>query len=148
MVRAEVSAMAQEAGQQQEGVGWTPPRGRWTSEDGKRMVAAFLAAGVSPGEFGARHGIESGKVTWWLRRFGKRTRARRSTPGPSLFAPVRLVRPPGSSSAGAKTGSGRINNAATLEVVLGGGRSVRVGRDFDETHLRRVVAALEGEGRC
>jgi len=32
---------------------------------------------------------------------------------------------------------------ASLEVVLGGGRSIRVGSAFDADHLRAVVAALE-----
>ena len=38
--------------------------------------------------------------------------------------------------------------ASTLEVILAGGRAVRVFPDFDAPTLRRLLALLQGEGAC
>ena len=38
--------------------------------------------------------------------------------------------------------------ASALEVILTDGRTVRVAPGFDAATLRRLLAVLEGEGRC
>lgn len=125
---------------------WVPPEGRkWTMDDAREMAKAFEASGKNLAEFGRGHGLTPERLRWWLKRMGKpSTRGRPSSGGPMVFAPVRLVSAVGRGIASEKTSS---VSESTIEVVLVGGRRVRVGTEFDVGLLRRVVAALE-DGRC
>jgi hypothetical protein len=65
---------------------------------------------------------------FWRRELAERDRRRRSN-GRPRFVPVQMTAQPASN--------------AMLEVVLRGGRTVRVSAGFDPEHLRAVVTALE-----
>jgi transposase len=78
-------------------------------------------------EFCEGAGLSVPSFYWWRRQVRIRD-ARRGGDRPR-FVPVRLMPAPS------------VN--ASLEVVLGGGQSIRVGSGFDADHLRAVVAALE-----
>jgi hypothetical protein len=88
------------------------------------------ASGQGVREFCQAAGLSVPSFYWWRRevqvRDGRRGGSRRPR-----FVPVQIApKPP----------TGR---AVGIEVVLAGGRSIRVGSGFDAEHLRAVVAALE-----
>jgi hypothetical protein len=65
---------------------------------------------------------------WWRRELRIRD-ARRVTGNRPKFVPVRMTP--------------QQAPVSVIEVVLAGGRLIRVGSGFDADHLRAVVAALE-----
>jgi transposase len=85
------------------------------------------ASGRGVREFCEGAGLSVPSFYWWRREV--RIRDSRAGAVRPRFVPVRLA-----SESFAD---------ASLEVVLGGGRSIRVGSGFDADHLRAVVAALE-----
>ena len=73
-------------------------------------------------------------------RFWRRTIADRDAQA-TRFVPVRVV--PEQKATGDGSDNGSDNG---LELLLGSGRVLRIGRDFDAATLRRLLALLE-EGR-
>ena len=114
---------------------WRPSRERrWSEQEGRAMVAALRASGASIGEFAARHELDPQRVRYWLGRVEEGRAARRRMGNRAIgFAPVRVIEAPTREAALARV----------IEVAVGPA-VVRVGEDFDEGHLRRVVAALRG----
>ena len=114
---------------------WTPPwdRRRWSESDGRAMVEAFRRSGDSIRAFARRHGLDPQRVRRWVARLDGGAGTREAGE-PVSFAPVRLIVPEGAEA----------SPAAGLEVAIGGA-VIRVGRDFDEELLRRVVHALAGQ---
>jgi transposase len=107
-------------------------RKSWTQADAREVLGALEASGRRLTEFAREHGLVAERLYVWRRRF-ERERAGKA----AAFVPVRVVEPE------------RPARAGRLEVVLPGGLRVRVGADFDEQQLRRVVAALRAETpRC
>ena len=124
---------------------WSPPQGRvWTREDARRMEEAWRRSGEKVGAFARRHAVGEERLRWWLRRLRKE-REGSSQQRPVRFAPVRLVEQ--SAAQPPRQGQGPARAVGALEVLVAGGRVVRVGSDFDAALLRRVVAALE-EAPC
>jgi hypothetical protein len=76
-------------------------------------------------EFCVDAGLSLPSFYWWRRELRSRD-ARRDAGQRPRFVPVRVTAA-----------------ASVLDVVLGGGRVVRVGGGFDAAHLCAVVAALE-----
>jgi transposase len=75
-------------------------------------------------------GLSVPSFYWWRREVRVRD-ARRGGSRRPQFVPVQITpKPP-------------MGTAVGVEVVLAGGRSIRVGPGFDADHLRAVVAALE-----
>ncbi len=105
------------------------------------MAEALKKSGETPKAFGVRHGIAADRVNWWLRRLARTPTATQRSAGQVPFAPVKVLASKAVKPAAPAVGS-------SLEVVLRGGRAVRVGPEFDPAHLRRVIAAIEGEARC
>jgi hypothetical protein len=79
-------------------------------------------------EFCEGAGLSVPSFYWWRREVRIRD-SRRGGGDRPRFVPVRMTPGP--------------PEDASLEVVLGGGRSIRVGSGFDAQHLRAVVTALE-----
>lgn len=98
------------------------------------MVAALRRYGGGVADFAVRHDLDPQRVRYWIGRVeqGRRARPRLGRGEAVVFAPVRVIDSPAKAAP-----------AQVLEVVVGAA-VVRVGGDFDETHLRRVVAALGG----
>jgi transposase-like protein len=94
----------------------------------RRMVRQWRSSGLSVREFCREHDISEPNFYAW-----RRTIAQRDAQAPR-FVPVQVVseeKPVGNASGQA------------LELLLGSGRVLRVGPDFDEPTLRRLLALLE-----
>ena len=121
-------------------------RRRWSLRDKVRIVAESNEPGSMIRAVAARHGVcESLLFTW-------RRQAREGLLGPALespaFVPVQalglastavapLAERPSPASASLSAGA-----PGLIEIDLGNGRQVRVGRDVNLAALRRVLAAL------
>ena len=111
----------------------------------RKMLARWRKSGLSQAAFCREHGLSAKTLAWWKRELGRRdaaTAGRRTVrpSGPASpsdtmgFAPVRLVGAVGDVPVG----------HGGLEVVLAGGRRVRVGSGVDRELLAMVVSVLEG----
>ena len=92
----------------------------------RRRIAEWRASGLSVRAFCARRGLATPSFYAWRRALEQRDAER------PAFVPVRVV-PDGLPAC-----------AGTLEVVLPGGRIVRVTPGFDAATLRQLLAVLEG----
>jgi transposase len=110
-------------------------RRRWLREQKLAILAEVDAPGGSVSEVARRHALHTSLVFRWRRDLAKRTRSVSASPEQS-FLPVRLP-PPSVPALPAPMRSG------TIEVVLAGGRMLRVGADVDTAVLVRIVKALE-----
>ena len=97
----------------------------------KRRVARWRASGESAAVFGRRQGWHPRTLTWWASRL--RRGAVRVPPDTKSVALVRILAAP---KLAAPIGT-------PIELVLAGGRVLRVGRDFEVDVLRALVDALE-----
>ena len=62
--------------------------GRRSAAEWAQLVDEWMRSGLSPAEFGAKHGIAGARLTWWKWHLGKtRTRSRRGA-----RAAVKLVK--------------------------------------------------------
>jgi transposase len=109
-------------------------RRRWRREQKLAILAEVDVPGGSVSEVARRHALHTSLLFRWRRDLAKRTRSASASPEPS-FLPVRL--PPSVPALPAPARSG------TIEVVLAGGRTLRVGADVDVAALVRIVEALE-----
>jgi hypothetical protein len=102
------------------------------------MIAAWARSGLSQAEYCRRQGIQAVTFSWWKRRLsqaevgaGDRRQDRfRSAAVKAGFVEVRVP---------------QLTRAA-YEVVLPGGRTVRVPGDFDAQVLGRLIAVVEAAG--
>ena len=90
-------------------------------------------SGLSQAEFCRRRQVNYGTFAWWKRQLGKAAADVPKQPGrlakaSRRFVEVRLASP---------------LPAPAYEVVLAGGRSIRVGAQFDPEILSRLIAAVE-----
>lgn len=121
---------------------------RLKAADWAALIDEWRQSGLSLPAFCQRHGLSRGTMQNWvykpaLQRAVEEARAAevpqadrplRSAPAPA-FLPVRVAEVTAASQSPDRTG---------VEIVLGAGRRVVVGVDFDPETLRRVVAVLEG----
>jgi hypothetical protein len=108
---------------------------RWTAAEARAVLAAQAESGQSVAAFARRQGLTPWRLYDWQRRL----RQDETSVGPS-FLPVRIVPSRG-------TVAGPVDAASGIEIVLGGGRRIRVGATFDPAVLTRVLAVLE-HGPC
>lgn len=121
--------------------------GQW-----QRVIAALESSGLSRAEFCRRRHLNYHTVTYWVRRFeqasgmsahGGARRANRPQPVPTAAAGreepsfLEVSLPAGRERALA------LNTPATYEVQLASGRSIRLGGDFDDGVLARLIQAAE-----
>jgi transposase-like protein len=108
----------------------------WTAEDAAEVIAAWRASGARLAAFARAHGTHAQRIRNWrdrkLRRGERRAQKEKRRPA---MLPVRVV------SDGAVRSSGTATSA--MEVVISGGRSVKVGADFDAAALTRLLTTLE-----
>lgn len=111
-----------------------PRRSReaWVEEVGRQR-----ASGLGVREYAAVHQLDPGTLAGWSSRL-RNTAAPNSGPTTS-FLPVRVAAP---------RPEARPEQSGGLELVLPGGRVIRVADDFDEKALLRLVRALEGGVAC
>jgi transposase len=118
-------------------------RRSWSTEQKAAIVAEIDVGGATLSEVARRHGIHSSLLFRWRKTFGsvmgappKAVSVAMSSPTPR-FMPVMLPPPssPEPTVAPVQTSS--------IEIVLGGHRTLRVGADVDTAALLRIVDALE-----
>jgi hypothetical protein len=98
-------------------------RQRWSEDERRALLAACAQSGLSVKAFAAAADVPYTTIVYWKRRSAAETGAR--------FVPVEIER----------------RADATIDVMVGGA-VVRVGADFDESLLVRVVRALRACGSC
>lgn len=99
------------------------------------MIGEAARSGMSVRAFCAAHGVTEAQFYRWqrkLRNAGGSTKRRKVSRPATSFALV-------------SADSGGVGDAG-IELVLSGGRKLRIGRGVDGETLGRVVAALEGGG--
>lgn len=93
-----------------------------TAAERAELVARWRASGKTAREFGARHGVKSTALYAW-----SKVASRSAAPA---FVEVQVA-------------AGALTEAPAVEVLLAGGRVVRVREVVDPRVLRSVVEALE-----
>lgn len=99
---------------------------RWTVDDARAVVAAYVASGLSARAFSLREGIDPQRLRRWNRAIGESPRSA-ETP---TFVEVPRER------------------ADIVEIVLRNGRVVRVAESVDVAALARIADALDGGVAC
>ncbi|MCZ7680261.1 MAG: hypothetical protein M5U28_21350 [Sandaracinaceae bacterium] len=111
-------------------------KAEWTAEDAAEVIAAWRASGATLAAFARAHGTHAQRIRNWrdgkLRQGSRRGSKKRREPA---MLPARVVGDAAVQPRGAAT--------SAMEVVLSGGRSVRLGADFDAAALSRLVTTLE-----
>lgn len=115
-------------------------RRTWSQAEKEQIVAASYAPGASVSEVARRHDVNANLVFTWRRQAGEGA-ADGQASAPALV-PVTVVPEEPEAPAASSTADGA-HRAGMMEIDLGDGRRVRVGRDVDVTALRRVLSALE-----
>ena len=109
----------------------------WTREQGRRHLQAQAESGLTVRDYCFAHGLKTHTFHNWRRRLTQESEGSRSedlessVPGGPAFVEVFV---------------GSLQPRETpsvVEVVLQGGRRLRVGPGFDEKTLRRLVTLLE-----
>jgi hypothetical protein len=97
----------------------------------RQVLTRWQSSGLSVRAYCEIHRISLPSFYWWRREIPRRDRAQ------TQFLPVRVV-----AEAVASDGDG-----SAIEVVLAGGRCLRVRPGFDRATLLRLLDALEDGGR-
>jgi len=107
------------------------PEARW-----RALVGEHARSGESVAEFCERRSLKTPTFYQWRRRL-----AGVATPVPAGFLPIEI--------AARRSRRSSVSSAsAGVEVVLEGGRRLRLERGFDPAVLAAAVTALEGDGPC
>jgi len=110
-------------------------RGRyWRAADAERVLAVWRASGQSLAAFAGEHGLSRARLARWRERLAKKRLGR------PVFHPVRVVADP-------ETRAMVASPTAPLELVLSGGRRIRIAPGFDAELLAELVRVVEG-WRC
>ena len=135
-------------------------RRSWSVTQKRAIIGEIGVGDATLSDVARRHGIHTSLLFRWRRDLGSEVPAtasephRGSTPpAPRTalsFVPVMLA-PPASSTPAAVPCSTTAENmtagtigSGIIEIVIVGGRAVRVGPDVDALALVRIIAALEG----
>lgn len=118
----------------------TGRRRSWSTAMREQIVSETLGAQTTVTEVARRHDVDRSLVYRWRREFGVVGRVR----GTGMFLPVEV------SDGGVATetfSDAKVEMAVAdpglIEIVLGGGRCVRVGAGFDADALSRVLGVLD-----
>jgi transposase-like protein len=125
---------------------------RVTRETWAKRVERWQDSGLTIAEFAREAGLNARSLSWW--RWQLTTKASEE---PAVKASETLAVKPGEQPAAPRRRRARASKPSLtfvevaapaarrepLEVVLGGGRCIRVPVDFDATALERLLAVLE-----
>jgi transposase len=114
----------------------------WSAEQKKAIVAEIDVGSATLSEVARRHGVHVNVFFRWRRELGSAMGGARpgdaataiAAPATS-FVPVTLSSP--------STPASTLTRPGTIEIVLDGGCTVRVGSDIDTAALVRIIEALE-----
>ena len=128
-------------------------RRSWSVTQKRAIIGEIGIGEATLSDVARRHGIHTSLLFRWRRDLGTEVlatasephRGMPSAPRPALsFVPVMLTPPAQSAPAAVPCA---IKSAAMepglIEIVIAGGRTVRVGPDVDAAALLRIIAALE-----
>ncbi len=107
---------------------------RGTRAEWARRVARWVASGLTGAEFAAREGVKEATLRHWkwqLDRDGRHLSRPSEKPRFVELVASFEAAPPSS------------DEGAALELLLDGGRRLRIPRGFDEATLRRLLSVLE-----
>ena len=120
-------------------------RRRWSTEEKHRIVKESTEHGAVMRAVAARNGVCESLLYTWRRQMREGTLREIETPA---FVPVRVFE----TSMNALSSAGELERTSSstrsparsdlIEIELGDGRQVRVGRDVNLAALRRVLKAL------
>jgi transcriptional regulator with XRE-family HTH domain len=102
------------------------PRRYRSRGEAEQLAAEFEASGLTRREFCQRHDVSLNALARYLKRYRQQSAPHNETP---RWLAVELAQP-------STPWSG-------LAVVLGAGRRIEVGRDFDSATLDQLLSALE-----
>ena len=116
------------------------------------IVAEWSASGLSQAEFCRRRGIKAFNFNWWKRQLTARSQSngdgesspkqrRSASKNSAKFAPGKRARYSAPSFVEVKMAEGALSTG--YEVVLSGGRVLRLPRAFDAEAVTRLIAAVE-----
>ena len=113
-------------------------RRSWSREQKAAIVAEVDVSGASVSQVARRHGMNAGLLFRWRREFHSKpgmpeSKADNGTPAAQAFVPIMLPAP----------GAPAPDKPGTVEIMIAGGRMVRVSTDVDTAALVRIIAALE-----
>ncbi|MGI9478736.1 MAG: IS66-like element accessory protein TnpA [Hyphomicrobiaceae bacterium] len=116
--------------------GEKPRRRRWPEALKREIVTAAFAPGASVSVVARQYDVNANQVSGWRRRFSKA-----GDPLPSLssmpgFVPVTIAPEPVDEGAAASAASD------TIEIEVSGDVRIRVGSNFDDRVLKRVLDVL------
>lgn len=114
-------------------------RARRSASEWREEVAAWRASGLSAREYANGRGLHAGTLMGWASRLGRGTRAveAKTRLSRSSFVPVRVF--------GGESPQGEELSA---EIVLSGGRSVRLSGALRLGQLAELLDAVEGRRGC
>ena len=101
------------------------PRDPRKEQQWRQWLEQWQQSGLAVRAFCARHRLDEQRFYAWRRLLRQR-------PTPPAFVPVQVLAEP----------------AGALEIVLAGGRRLRVQTGFDPVTLRQLLAVLEEAGAC
>jgi transposase len=122
-------------------------RRRWSLQDKVRLVAEASEPGAMIRAVAARHGVSESLLFTWRRQAREGLLGGAVSQSP-VFVPVQTLAPTSTALAlpderpRPASGARSAGPAGLIEIELGNGRQVRVGRDVNLAALRRVLAAL------
>ena len=113
----------------------------WDEADALVALEAFDASGMSGAAFAREHGFSRERLSWWRRKLGPGRHGAEAEAAPTLVRVRVVAREEGAAGSVERAGVG--SRGSGVEVVVRGGRRVRLSRGFDEETLYRVVEVLE-----
>ena len=120
-------------------------RRRWSTAEKRRIVGESVEAGAVMRAVAARNGVCESLLYAWRRQMREGTLCETDAPA---FVPVRVLEasmsamPSPSQPERASSSTRSQTRSDLIEIELGDGRQVRVGRDVNLAALRRVLTAL------
>ena len=110
-------------------------RRRWSLEQKQAIVGEIGNGGAKLSEVARRHGLHASQLFRWRADLAAVSAPEPDVPAPAAqgFMPLMLLPPTLTPPA----------KPSTIEIVIVGGRTVRVGADVDTAVLVRIISALE-----
>ena len=109
---------------------------QWSASKAKRVLAAAERSGLSIEAFAREQGITPQRLYWWRRRLREQRTSTSSNEATALVSVPQQV--------SFVELTAEAERPASIEIVLGNGRIVRVPPTFDDDTLLRVLAIADG----
>ena len=106
-------------------------RREWSASEKRRIVSEMVLPGTNISGLARRHGVAQSQLYQWRKIFAPDAA---STPASPNFLPVVVA-----------VAAPCVMPTTLIEIVLDGGRVVRVGTDVDVSKLMAIIAALEAK---